>query len=70
MSSNAVKDLQDRIRIHHYRVQSREFFEKVKMARGDASSPKKDSIRTWAYFDSYAKAATLEDRTLADLLDA
>ena len=70
MSSNAVTDLQGRIRLHHYPVQSREFFEKVKMTRGDAASLRADTARTWAYFDNYAKAATLEDRTLADLLDA
>jgi hypothetical protein len=38
------------LHINHYVIQSREFFERVKMTRGDNATADKDSIRDWNYF--------------------
>jgi hypothetical protein len=40
-------------KLNHYAIQSKEFFKKVKMSRGDASNPKTEHIRDWAYFKRY-----------------
>ena len=54
------------IQLNHYAIQSREFFEKVKMSRGDAHSAKSNSVRDWTYFERY-DFKDLEDRKLADI---
>jgi len=41
------------IQLNHYPIQSKEFFSKVKMTRGDVHSPGFDNFRDWKYFDSY-----------------
>lgn len=41
------------IQLNHYPIQSLEFFEKVKMTRGDATSNKVDNVRNIHYFNSY-----------------
>lgn len=41
------------LHLNHYAIQSKEFFSRVKMTRGDAVYSDKDKIRDWAYFDSY-----------------
>ena len=57
----------DKIRIYHYPIQSREFFEKIKMSRGDASSSGYDSFRDWNYFDKYNEGTDFVDVTLRDI---
>lgn len=42
----------DMIHLNHYPLQSREYFEKVKMNRGDVHHPHHDSTRNWDYFES------------------
>jgi hypothetical protein len=69
MGGKPVLDLRGRIRLHHYPLQSREFFQKVKMTRGDAVTASSDSVRTWDYWNKYDGQATKVDRTLADLLE-
>ena len=39
--------------LNHYAIMSREYFEKVKMARGDAHTTISDNVRTWAYYKWY-----------------
>jgi hypothetical protein len=53
------------IQLNHYAIQSKEFFEKVKMKRGDATSSTMNNVRTWDYFNRYdfhdQKETTLKD---------
>jgi hypothetical protein len=53
------------IQLNHYAIQSKEFFEKVKMKRGDATSSTMNNVRTWDYFNRYdfhdEKETTLKD---------
>ena len=49
--------------IDHYRIRSREYFEKVKMTRGDSNIP--GFIRDWAYFAEQDANCSIEDRLLA-----
>lgn len=41
------------LHLNHYAIQSRQFFENIKMKRGDASNPKYEDIRTWEYFRDF-----------------
>lgn len=41
------------IQLNHYPIQSREYFENVKMTRGDVSRSKWDHVRDWNYFNRY-----------------
>ena len=41
------------LHLNHYVVQSRQFFENIKMQRGSADNPEHDNIRTWEYFRDY-----------------
>lgn len=41
------------LQLNHYVLQSREFFKKVKMQRGDAVKGEWDSARDWNYFRRY-----------------
>lgn len=50
------------VRINHYAIQSWEYFERVKMTRGDAATVK--NVRDAAYFSSYDHN-DVEDYTLA-----
>lgn len=53
------------IQLNHYAIQSREYFEKVKMARGDVANPV--NPRDWNYFNSYDFREE-EDVKLKDLI--
>lgn len=39
--------------LNHYAIMSREYFEKVKMSRGDVSASAIDNFRNWQYFSEY-----------------
>lgn len=54
------------LQLNHYMIQSREFFEKVKMKRGDATK-NKNSVRTWDYFNQQ-DINEIEDTALRDLV--
>lgn len=56
----------ERLALNHYAIQSKEFFEKVKMARGDANAPQSEHVRNWAYFARYDHKGVL-DTELADM---
>ena len=56
-----------RLALNHYAIQSREYFEEVKMRRGDVAGMSNENVRTWAYFEAYDHHE-FEDVTLRDLL--
>lgn len=58
------------LQLNHYVTQSREYFEAVKMTRGDVSKMESDAVRDWAYFDRYDAACSVEDTLLRDLIAA
>lgn len=58
------------LQINHYIIQSREYFERVKMTRGDASRAENDGARNWDYFNRQDAACTATDTVLMDLLGA
>ena len=58
----------DKIRLNHYPIQSLDFFTKVKMTRGDATSIVVDNIRDMNYFNKYNENMTYKDTDLADLI--
>ena len=41
------------LQLNHYAVQSREYFERAKIGRGDAANPAAEALRDWAYFAAY-----------------
>lgn len=55
--------------INHYVTQSEEYFEKVKMTRGDANNPIYDTIRDWKYFENINKNCNITDTNLAEQVD-
>ena len=57
----------EKIRLNHYPIQSVEFFEKVKMTRGDVASRDWDNIRDMNYFYKYDENKTMKDETLANM---
>lgn len=54
--------------LNHYPIQSFEFFQKVKMKRGDAVNLLADSVRDLEYFKSVDAACIKSDRLLADMI--
>ena len=57
------------IRLNHYPIQSLEFFEKIKMKRGDVTNSHADSLRDYKYFKDYNKNANYKDTLLKDLIE-
>ena len=53
-----------KIRLNHYIVQSLEYWQNIKMKRGDVSVPQNEYIRTMKVFDDYIKNAIIRDDTL------
>ena len=60
------KVVNDKIHLNHYSIQSKEYFEKVKIARGDVLE--KHNSRDWNYFNNYDKHKTYEDNLLRDMI--
>jgi hypothetical protein len=46
-----TKNISDTIQLNHYAIQSKEYFEKVKMSRGAVD--RTDNVRNWEYFHRY-----------------
>lgn len=46
-------DGNERLQLNHYAIQSKEYFEKVKMTRGAADGIQHENLRDWKYFNSY-----------------
>ena len=57
-----------RFHLNHYAIQSLEFFQKVKMTRGDASGSISDTVRDMDYFYRYDAPCIREDNLLANLV--
>lgn len=58
----------DTFRLHHYVIQSLDYFKRVKMTRGDVSSTEAESVRNLDYFRRMDASADLLDTSLADLV--
>jgi hypothetical protein len=68
-SSRTIADNQT-FQINHYVTQSKEYFAKVKMTRGDAVKALNNDIRDWAYFDQYDAPCTETDEVLSKRIDS
>jgi len=55
------------IQLNHYAIMSKEYFEKVKMTRGNVSTPGSNKIRNLGYFKGY-NHKNHEDTQLKDLV--
>jgi hypothetical protein len=59
-------ELSEIFRLNHYPIQSKDFFEKVKMTRGDADREK--NVRDWNYFDNYNIDTDYDDEDLKNMI--
>ena len=66
-SSRTISD-NNMFQINHYVIQSLEYFTKIKMTRGDATSQVKDKTRSIDYFNSYDEPCSIKDTLLADMV--
>lgn len=55
------------VRLYHYPILSWEYFESVKMTRGDAENAAHNTLRDRVYFDRYDMPCTVLDRSLSVL---
>jgi hypothetical protein len=58
-----------KIRLNHYIVQSLEYWQNIKMTRGDVSVPQNEYIRTMKVFDDYIKNAIIRDDILKQIIE-
>jgi hypothetical protein len=63
-----MKHANDFISLHHYPIQSLDFFQRIKMTRGDVNLLKYENIRDMNYFRRYDTPCTNIDTTLSDLV--
>jgi hypothetical protein len=68
-SSRTISDNQV-FQINHYVTQSKEYFEKVKMTRGDVIKAMNDDVRDWTYFERYEVTCTETDEILSGRIDS
>jgi hypothetical protein len=68
-SARTIADNQA-FQINHYVTQSKEYFAKVKMRRGDVIKALNDDIRDWAYFESYDTPCTEIDELLSSRIES
>ena len=59
----------EKIRLNHYPIQSLEFYNKVKMSRGDVANILSNNVRDMEYFDKYNQNKTHKDTDLLNLLE-
>ena len=59
----------NKIRFNHYRIQSFEYYSKVKMTRGDVSTMQNENIRDLNYFETYTKASIIKDDILKQIVE-
>ncbi len=57
----------DELQLNHYAIMSKEYFQNVKMTRGDVHSQNLESIRDWKYFQDYDHKE-VKDTVLSDLV--
>jgi FkbM family methyltransferase len=58
-----------KIRLNHYIVQSLEYWQNIKMKRGDVSVPQNEYLRTMKIFDEYEKSAIIKDDILKQIIE-
>ena len=58
----------DNIQLNHYPIQSREFYKKVKLTRGDVESNRSENVRDWSYFEKYDENMIYKDTILKDMI--
>ena len=68
IKSKNIYNTSNIFKLNHYPLQSKEFYVKVKMTRGDVASSDIDNIRNMKYFDNYNKNTTYEDTELKNLI--
>lgn len=68
-SSRTIADNQV-FQINHYVTQSKEYFAKVKMTRGDVIKALNDDVRDWAYFERYDAPCTETDEVLSNRIES
>lgn len=66
---NKKIDKSDIFRLNHYPIQSIEFFQKVKMARGSANTSEHENVRTEQYFEAANAGTDHLDTDLKDMID-
>lgn len=59
ISENILKE--SNLHINHYQIQSVEFFQKIKMTRGDVTENKKNNMRDMNYFKRHDDNELLDD---------
>ncbi len=57
------------LQLNHYYIQSKEFFEKVKLRRGNAGKKELNSMRTLKMFKEHDERSTVEDTLLKQLVE-
>jgi len=57
----------EKIRLNHYVIQSKEYYQKVKMTRGDVAAAHADNVRDMNYFHKNDLNKTFKDEDLANL---
>ena len=58
-----------KIRLNHYIVQSLEYWQNIKMTRGDVSVPQNENVRNMDIFYSYEKEAIIKDDILKQIIE-
>ena len=58
----------EKIKLNHYPIQSLNYFQSVKMVRGDIYTPSNDNVRDMDYFKRYDLNTTFKDTELKDLI--
>ena len=58
-----------KIRLNHYIVQSLEYFQNVKMTRGDVNNIEHDNLRNINIFNNYEREATIKDDILKQIIE-
>lgn len=66
--SRAVVSDNHNFHLNHYQIQSRNYFETIKMQRGDVLHLSRDTLRDWTYFELVDQTCTVEDRCLSNLV--
>jgi hypothetical protein len=64
-----VLEASNMLQLNHYAIQSKEYFEKVKISRGDVLNPNFNSTRDWNYFKNFDYCEE-KDELLKNLLEA
>lgn len=59
----------EKIRLNHYQIQSLEYFQNIKITRGDVSRKDLDNMRDMKLFYEYNKICTIKDDILKNIIE-